>query len=196
MAKEINSKKIEECIREILIALGDDPDREGLKDTPKRVAKMYEEVFEGMKYSNEEIADMFNTSFEDEDYVEKANNMVVIKDIPVFSYCEHHLALMYNMNVSVVYIPNKKIIGLSKVARIADMVAKRLQLQERICSDICEVISLATGSENIGVLISGEHSCMSARGIKKIGSKTVTSVFKGIFMEDSEKRKEALELMK
>lgn len=196
MAKEINSKKIEECIREILIALGDNPDREGLKDTPKRVAKMYEEVFEGMKYSNEEIAEMFNTSFEDEDYVEKSNNMVVIKDIPVFSYCEHHLALMYNMNVSVVYIPNKKIIGLSKVARIADMVAKRLQLQERICSDICEVISLATSSENIGVLISGEHSCMSARGIKKIGSKTVTSVFKGIFMEDSEKRKEALELMK
>lgn len=195
MAKEIDSKKIEECIKEILIALGDDPSREGLKDTPKRVAKMYEEVFEGMKYTNEEIADMFNTSFE-EDYVEKSNNMVVIKDIPIFSYCEHHLALMYNMNVSVVYIPNKKIIGLSKVARIADMVSKRLQLQERICSDICEIISLATDSDDIGVLVSGEHSCMSARGIKKIGSKTITTVFKGIFMEDQDKRREALELMK
>ena len=196
MAKEINSKKIEECIKEILIALGDDPNREGLKDTPKRVAKMYEEVFEGMKYTNKEIADMFKTVFEEEDYVEKSNNMVVIKDIPIFSYCEHHLALMYNMNVSVVYIPNKKVIGLSKVARIADMVAKRLQLQERICSDICEIISLATDSEDIGVLVSGEHSCMSARGIKKIGSKTITTVFKGIFMEDPFKRAEALELMK
>lgn len=196
MAKEIDRKKIEECIKEILIALGDDPNREGLKDTPKRVAKMYEEVFEGMKYTNEEIADMFKTVFEEEDYVEKSNNMVVIKDIPIFSYCEHHLALMYNMNVSVVYIPNKKIIGLSKVARIADMVSKRLQLQERICSDICEIISLATDSNDIGVLVSGEHSCMSARGIKKIGSKTITTVFKGIFMEDPVKRAEALELMK
>lgn len=196
MKKEIDSKKIEECIKEILIALGDDPNREGLKDTPKRVAKMYKEVFEGMKYTNEEIADMFNTAFDEEDYFERSNNMVIIKDIPIFSYCEHHLALMYNMKVSVVYIPNKKIIGLSKVARIADMVSKRLQLQERICSDICEVISLAADSNDIGVLISGEHSCMSARGIKKIGSKTVTSVFKGIFMEDANKRKEALELMK
>ena len=196
MEKEIDSKKIEECIKEILIALGDDPNREGLKDTPKRVAKMYEEVFEGMKYTNEEIADMFNTAFDEEDCFERSNNMVIIKDIPIFSYCEHHLALMYNMKVSVVYIPNKKIIGLSKVARIADMVSKRLQLQERICSDICEVISLATDSSDIGVLISGEHSCMSARGIKKIGSKTVTSMFKGIFMEDANKRKEALELMK
>lgn len=196
MAKEIDSKKIEQCIKEILIALGDDPTREGLKDTPKRVAKMYEEVFEGMKYTNEEIADMFKTMFEEEDYFEKSNNMIVIKDIPIFSYCEHHLALMYNMNVSVVYIPNEKIIGLSKVARIADMAAKRLQLQERICSDICEIISLVTESNDIGVLISGEHSCMSTRGIKKIGSKTITTMFKGIFMEDSDKRAEALELMK
>lgn len=196
MAKEIDSKKIEQCIKEILIALGDDPTREGLKDTPKRVAKMYEEVFEGMKYTNEEIADMFKTMFEEEDYFEKTNNMIVIKDIPIFSYCEHHLALMYNMNVSVVYIPNEKIIGLSKVARIADMAAKRLQLQERICSDICEIISLVTESDDIGVLISGEHSCMSARGIKKIGSKTITTMFKGRFMEDSDKRAEALELMK
>lgn len=196
MAKEIDSKKIEQCIKEILIALGDDPSREGLKDTPKRVAKMYEEVFEGMKYTNEEIADMFKTMFEEEDYFEKSNNMIVIKDIPIFSYCEHHLALMYNMNVSVVYIPNEKIIGLSKVARIADMAAKRLQLQERICSDICEIISLVTESNDIGVLISGEHSCMSTRGIKKIGSKTITTMFKGIFMEDSDKRAEALELMK
>lgn len=196
MAKEIDSKKIEQCIKEILIALGDDPTREGLKDTPKRVAKMYEEVFEGMKYTNEEIADMFKTMFEEEDYFEKSNNIIVIKDIPIFSYCEHHLALMYNMNVSVVYIPNEKIIGLSKVARIADMVAKRLQLQERICSDICEIISLATESDDIGVLISGEHSCMSTRGIKKIGSKTITTMFKGRFMEDPDKRAEALELMK
>ena len=137
MPKKIDTKKIEECIREILIALGDDPNREGLLDTPKRVAKMYEEVFEGMTHTNEEIAKMFGTTFENEDTISEINNnMVVVKDIPIHSYCEHHLALMYNMKVSVVYIPKEKIIGLSKISRIADMVGRRLQLQERIGSDI------------------------------------------------------------
>ena len=98
MTKKIDTNKIQECIREIIIALGDDPNREGLLDTPKRVAKMYEEVFEGMNYSNREIADMFGTTFEEEDYVgETYKNMVVVGNIPIHSYCEHHLALMYNM---------------------------------------------------------------------------------------------------
>ena len=173
MKKKIDTEKIKECIREILIALGDDPDREGLKETPKRVAKMYEEVFEGMTHTNEEIAEMFGTVFEEEDYAAEIHkNMVVVRDIPIHSYCEHHLALMYNMKVNVVYIPKNKIIGLSKIARIADMVGKRLQLQERIGNDICEIISMVTESEDIGVLITGEHSCMTARGIKKPGTLT------------------------
>lgn len=140
----IDKPRIENAIKEILLALGDNPDREGLKETPKRVAKMYEEVFEGMNYTNEEIAEKFCKCFETNN-----NDLVIIKDIPIFSYCEHHMALMYNMTVSIAYIPNGKVLGLSKFARIADMVGKRLQLQERIGSDIAEIIQLATDSNDV-----------------------------------------------
>ena len=197
MKKRINTEKIQECIREILIALGDNPDREGLKDTPKRVAKMYEEVFEGMTHTNEEIAEMLGTTFEAESCIEEVhNNMVIVRDIPIHSYCEHHLALMYNMKVSVAYIPKEKIIGLSKIARIADMVGKRLQLQERIGSDISEIVSMITETKDIAVLITGEHSCMTARGIKKPGTLTTTTTFTGKFEEDSMLRQEAILLMR
>ena len=197
MSKKIDTKKIEECIREILIALGDDPNREGLLDTPKRVAKMYEEVFEGMTLSNEEIAEMFGTTFENEEFMEQAhNNMVVVRDIPIHSYCEHHLALMYNMKVTVVYIPNEKIIGLSKISRIADMVGRRLQLQERIGSDIAEIVSMVTESSDVGVLITGEHGCMTSRGIKKPGTLTTTTTFMGKFQTNDMLRQEALLIMK
>ena len=169
----IDTQAIEEHIRGILIALGDNPDREGLKDTPKRVAKMYEEVFEGMNYTNDQIAEMFNKVFTDDLQCSgNESDMVVEKDIDVFSYCEHHMALMYDMKVTVAYIPKGKVIGISKIARIADMVAKRLQLQERIGSDIAEIMTKITGSEDIAVLIEGSHSCMTARGIKKPGAKT------------------------
>ena len=194
--KKIDTDTIQRCIREILVALGDDPEREGLKDTPKRVAKMYEEVFEGMNYTNEQIAEMFNTTFEEEDSFTNDNkNLVVVKDIEIHSYCEHHLALMYNMKVNVVYKPNKKIIGLSKIARIADMVGKRLQLQERIGRDIAEIISMVTDSKDVGVIISGEHSCMTARGIKKTGTTTTTTTFTGQFQRDNNLRKEAIMLV-
>lgn len=139
----IDKLRIEKAVREILESLGDDPEREGLKETPKRVAKMYEEVFEGMNYTNKQLAEKFCKCFETDN-----NDLVVIKDIPIFSYCEHHMALMYNMTVSVAYIPNGKVLGLSKFARIADMVGKRLQLQERIGSDIAEIIQIATGSND------------------------------------------------
>ena len=178
----IDQEAIKEHIRGILIALGDDPDREGLRETPDRVARMYAEVFDGMNYSNDEIAQMFSKSFDVPD--EGNNDMVVVKDIEVFSYCEHHMALMYDMKVTVAYIPNKRVIGLSKIARIADMVAKRLQLQERIGTDIVDVISKATGSEDVAVYIEGNHSCMTARGIKKPSAKTVTTTFRGRFETD------------
>lgn len=171
----IDKKAIEEHIRGILVALGDNPDREGLKDTPARVARMYEEMFEGMNYSNHEIAEMFNKTFkEDLDENTDGNDMVYVKDIEIFSHCEHHIALMYDMKVSVAYIPAGKVIGLSKIARIADMVGKRLQLQERIGSDIAEIISEITGSSDVAVIIEGTHSCMSARGIKKTSARTKT----------------------
>lgn len=186
MAKHIDTKAIEEHIKGILIALGDDPEREGLKETPKRVAHMYEEVFEGMNYTNEEIGKMFDKTFEqDLDITTDSRDMVVVRDIDIFSYCEHHLALMYDMKVSVAYIPNGKVIGLSKIARIADMVSKRLQLQERIGSDIADIMSMVTESEDIAVYIEGCHSCMTARGIKKVNSKTTTTTFRGQFKDDS-----------
>lgn len=190
--KEIDSAKIEAAVKELLIALGDDPDREGLVETPKRVAKMYQEVFEGMKYTNEEIAEMFNKCFEDT----TTGDLVVIDSIPVFSYCEHHMALMYDMNVSVGYIPKGKVIGLSKVARIADMCAKRLQLQERIGTDIYDVLKLVLGTEDIIVVIEGSHSCMTARGIKKVTSKTRTACCQGVFRKDSSLRQEFYSLIK
>lgn len=182
----IDKKAIEEHIRGILLALGDNPDREGLKETPQRVAKMYEEVFEGMNYSNEEIAHMFDKSFTDDFCVEgEQDDIVLVKDIDIFSYCEHHMALMYDMQVSVAYIPKNKILGLSKLARIADMAAKRLQLQERIGADIAQIVSIAAESEDVAVIIKGCHSCMSARGIKKEQAKTVTTTFLGRFKNDA-----------
>lgn len=182
--KKIDTASIEKHIRGILVALGDDPGREGLLDTPKRVAKMYEEVFEGMRYSNEEIAEMFDVTFEDDLEVEQgSNDFVLLKDIEIFSYCEHHLALMYNMKVAVAYIPTEKVIGLSKIVRVAEMAGKRLQLQERIGTDIAEIIGMITESEDVAVIIEGEHSCISARGIRKPGTKTLTTTLKGRFNE-------------
>ncbi len=185
--KEIDTEAVAYHIRGLLEALGDDPDREGLKETPQRVARMYEEVFEGMKYTNEEIAQMFDKTFseDEEGGADRYGDMVVVKDIDIFSYCEHHLALMYDMKVTVAYVPNGKVIGLSKIARIADMVAKRLQLQERIGTDIADIITQVTGSEDVAVYIEGCHSCMSARGIRKTNTKTYTQTLRGRFQNES-----------
>ena len=181
----IDTKAIKEHIRGIIEALGDDPNREGLIETPERVARMYEEVFEGMNYTNHEIAQMFNKTFE-EDINRKngSQDMVVVRDIEIFSYCEHHLALMYDMKVTVAYLPKGKVIGLSKIARIAEMVGKRLQLQERSGTDIADIMEEITGSNDIAVLIEGSHSCMTARGIKNTGAKTYTTTLRGRFESD------------
>lgn len=188
----IDTKAIEAHIRGILIALGDDPEREGLKDTPKRVAKMYEEVFAGMNYSNHEIAELFNKTFSDG--MEEDNEggpqlrdgrVVVMKDIDLFSYCEHHMALMYDMKATVAYIPHGSVIGLSKIARVCDMVGRRLQLQEKIGRDIADIITEITGSEDVAVTLEGCHSCVSARGIKKNNTKTFTAELRGAFRRDA-----------
>lgn len=183
----IDKKAIEEHIKGILIAIGENPEREGLLETPKRVAKMYEEIFAGISYSNEEIADMFNKTFEDDLPVgdnENNKDVVIVKDIEIFSHCEHHIALMYNMKVAVAYIPNKKIIGLSKIVRTADMVGKKLQLQERIGSDIAEIIQMITESNDVAVIIEAEHACVTTRGIKKPNSKTLSCTLRGRFNTD------------
>ena len=188
MKKEFDLKLIEDSVRNILIALGEDPNREGLIDTPKRVAKMYDEVFEGLKYTNDEIAKMYGKTFD-----EDCHDMIIEKDIPIFSYCEHHIALMYNMKVTLAYIPKGKVIGLSKIIRIVDMVSRRLQLQERLTKDIGDIIMSACETDSVAVYVSGEHSCMTTRGIKKNGSKTISTYYTGDFKNNNELRKEFLD---
>lgn len=190
--KNIDKNKIEELTREFLIALGDDPDREGLKKTPSRVARMCDELFEGMTYSNHEIAEMFNTCFEDV----KTGDLVVESNIPIHSFCEHHLMLMYDMSVAIGYIPNGKVIGLSKLARISDMVGKRLQLQERIGSDIADILHEILNTNDIIVVIQGKHGCMTARGIKSREAITRTATLRGRFESDSDLRSEFYSLIK
>lgn len=190
--KNIDKNKIEELTREFLVALGDDPDREGLKKTPSRVARMCDELFEGMTHSNHEIAEMFNTCFEDV----KTGDLVVESNIPIHSFCEHHLMLMYDMSVSIGYIPNGKVIGLSKLARISDMVGKRLQLQERIGSDIADILHEILNTNDIIVVIQGKHGCMTARGIKSREAVTRTATLRGRFESDSDLRSEFYSLIK
>ena len=149
----------------------------------KNVRRLLEEVLEGTAYSNHDIAKMFGKTFAAENSGD-TDSAVVMRDITVFSYCEHHLALMYDMTVNVAYIPNGRVLGLSKIARICDMAAKRLQLQERLGNDICEIISEAAGTGDVGVVIKGSHSCMTARGIRNAPAYTVTTTYRGRFRDD------------
>lgn len=179
---DMDVKKVEKAVRDFLVAVGENPEREGLVETPKRVAKMYAELLEGIQYSNHEIAEKFNKTFSIKSK-EEAKDMVLVKDISAFSFCEHHIALMYDMKISLAYIPKDKVIGLSKVARIADMVCKRLQLQEKISNDIYDVLCELLNTENIAVHIEAKHSCMTARGIKNQSAVTVTNKFGGLFQQ-------------
>lgn len=189
---KFDREKIMQAITMIIEAIGDDPNREGLIGTPDRVARMYEEIYEGMAYSNEQIAEMFNTCFETS---EDNEDLVTIMNIPVFSSCEHHMALMYDMEVSIGYIPkNGKVIGLSKAARIAEMCAHRLQLQEKLGEDIADVIGRVTGSPDVIVVITGKHSCMTSRGVKS-PAVTKTATLKGGFRTASDLRKEFYSLL-
>ena len=175
----MDKEKIMFHIKGLLEAIGEDPEREGLKETPARVANMLAEVLEGTAYTNHEIAEMFGKTFTSEDI--DADEAIIMKDITVFSYCEHHMALMYDMTVNVGYIPRGKVLGLSKIARICEMAAKRLQLQEKLGRDIAEIISEAAGTPDVGVRIRGSHSCMTARGIRNVSSRTETKTFLGEF---------------
>ncbi len=182
-------ERAENAVKELLIAFGEDVNREGLADTPRRVAGYWEELLQGTYYTNEQIAKMFDKKF----IVQ--NNPLVVKEIKnVFSHCEHHLALMYNMTVIVAYLPQKidggyQVIGLSKIPRIVDMCCKRLQLQEKLAEDISECISIATGSPDVYVNIVADHACVSARGAKSDGITDVTSLH-GEFVTNKELRAE------
>lgn len=184
----IDQKAIARHVRGILEALGENPDREGLLETPERVARMYAEVFEGINYSNHEIAQMFGKTFTDA-APQSCRSAVTMRDISVFSYCEHHMALMYDMHVNVSYLPNGKVLGLSKIARICDMAAKRLQLQERLGQDIAEIIMEAADTKDVGVVITASHSCMTARGIRNLPARTTTTTFYGAYQQDTNLQK-------
>ncbi len=179
----IDTKAIEEHIRGILVALGDDPERPGLVDTPARVARMYEEVFDGMNYTNHEIAQMLNKTFDDDIDTDK-EKVIAMRDISLFSYCEHHIALMYDMKANVAYIPCGRVIGLSKIVRAWEMASERLQLQERLGQDIADIISEITGSNDVAVTIEGCHSCVTSRGIKNHNVKTFTAELRGRFKDE------------
>lgn len=189
---KFDREKIMEAARLFIEAIGDDPNREGLIGTPDRVARAVEELFEGMSYTNDQIAEMFNTCFETS---EDNEDLVTIMNIPVFSTCEHHIMTMYDMKVSIGYIPVKgRVIGLSKVSRIAEMCAHRLQLQEKLGEDIADVIMKVTGTPDCIVVITGKHSCQTARGVKSDAT-TKTATLKGRFRTNSDLRKEFYSLL-
>ncbi|PTX59898.1 GTP cyclohydrolase I [Melghirimyces profundicolus] len=184
---EVNHEKIQKAVRMILEAVGEDPDREGLRDTPARVARMYEEVFSGM---NEKPEEYFSTLFS-EDHEE----MVLVKDIPFFSMCEHHLVPFYG-KAHVGYIPKRgRVTGLSKLARAVDAIARRPQLQERITYTVADSIEKTLQPHGVIVVVEAEHMCMTMRGVKKPGSQTVTSAVRGVFAKDPAARAEAFSLI-
>lgn len=192
--KQFDTIKIENLIRQLLIELNDDPGRPGLIETPKRVAKMYQEIFEGQLYTNQEIAKMFDKCFDINTV--KTEGLIVEKDILAFSTCEHHLATMYDMKISIGYIPKGKVIGLSKLNRICQMCAKRLQLQEKLGEDISEVLKIILKTEDVAVFIKAKHMCVAMRGIKDIQSSTVSSTLSGRFMSNPALRAEFLTMIK
>lgn len=184
----MNKLKIKQAVRDLLSAIGEDPDREGLLETPERVANMYEEIFAGIARDPMEDVKVFQEPLHDEP--------VVVKDIPFYSMCEHHLLPFYGV-AHVAYLPrNGRILGLSKVARIVDTAAKRPQLQERLGLDVAKVIEKSCDAQGVLVVIEAEHLCMTMRGIKKPGSKTVTMASLGIFSEDNAKKQDALTLLR
>ncbi|AHF06768.1 GTP cyclohydrolase I FolE [Desulfitobacterium metallireducens] len=179
--------KIEQAVSMILEAIGEDPEREGLRDTPKRVARMYAEVFAGL---HEDPSQHLKVQFS-EDHEE----MVLVKDIPVYSMCEHHLVPFYG-KAHVAYIPRKgKVTGLSKLARVVEGFAKRPQLQERLTSQIADSIMNMLEPRGVLVVIEAEHMCMTMRGVKKPGSSTITSAVRGIFKTSPVTRSEAFSLI-
>ena len=179
--------KIENAVRDILEAIGEDPDREGLQETPQRVARMYAEVFAGLHRDINKDIKVFHGEGNDE--------MILIGDIPFYSMCEHHL-LPFHGKAHVVYIPRDgKIFGLSKVARIVDTLSRKPQLQERLTSEIADAIEKAVDARSVCVVLEAEHLCMTMRGIRKPGSKTVTSAMRGGCRSDLRTRNEALALI-
>jgi GTP cyclohydrolase I len=181
-----DAKKVEEGVRLILEGIGEDPERGGLRETPARVARMYEEIFGGVGRDASELVTVVEGADHDE--------MIMVRDIPLYSVCEHHL-LPWAGKAHVAYIPNKaqQITGLSKIARVVDLLSKRPQVQERLTTEIADAIDRALTPRGVFVVIEAEHLCMTMRGIKKPGSRTVTSTVRGLFRSDARTRQEAMD---
>ncbi len=184
--KKIDSERIRRAVQEILLAVGEDLDREGLKKTPERVARMYGELLGG--------------TFEDPDvhvqsvFTEKYDEIVLLRDIPFYSICEHHL-LPFIGKAHVAYLPTGKVLGVSKLARIVDNFSHRLQAQERLTGQIADFLMEKLKPQGVAVVLQASHSCMTIRGIRKPGSMMVTSALRGIFKRDARSRSEVLSLM-
>lgn len=187
MANRMDSKKIEEGVRLILEGIGEDRERPGIKDTPKRVAKMFAEIFAGLETLEEDLLKPIEGESHDE--------MVLLKDIPFYSVCEHHL-LPFIGKAHIAYIPSGKIAGLSELAKALEHLAKRPQVQERLTAQLADMIMDKLKPRGCMVVVDAEHLCMSMRGIKKPGSRTVTSAVRGIFRSKQSTREEMLELIK
>jgi GTP cyclohydrolase I len=188
LSNELDLPRIERAVREILLAIGEDPDRDGLRDTPARVARAYAEQFAGLGMRP---TDVLTTVF-DADHDE----MVLVRDIEIYSTCEHHLVPFFG-RAHVGYIPNEKgqITGLSKLARLVDLYARRPQVQERMTSQIADALMDTLEPRGVVVIIEAEHLCMSMRGVRKPGAKTVTSAVRGSFLSSESTRAEAMSLL-
>jgi GTP cyclohydrolase I len=184
----MDKKKIERAVRDILEAIGDDPKRRDLLDTPKRVAEMYEEIFAGInKDAQKELEVVLD---------QKHHEIILLKDVPLYSVCEHHL-LPFIGRANIAYIPrNGRVTGLSKLARVVDILSRRPQVQERLTTQIADIIMAKLKPLGVMVVLEAEHLCMSMRGVRKPGAVTVTSAVRGIFKENEKTRSEALALMR
>ncbi|MFA5375365.1 MAG: GTP cyclohydrolase I FolE [Dehalococcoidia bacterium] len=183
----IDQDKIKRAVHDILVAIGEDPSREGIRETPRRIAEMYTEVFRGMK---EDPREVLSVGFE-----EGHNEMVILKDIPFYSICEHHLLPFYGM-AHIGYIPKGRVVGASKLGRVVEILAKRPQLQERLTTQIANTIVEALQPQGVAVVIEAEHMCMTMRGVKQPGSNIVTSAMRGSFRTKAVTRAEFLSLIK
>ncbi len=183
----MDRERIEAAVRELLYAIGEDPDREGLVETPNRVARMYEEIFSGLEEDPKKHLKIFNEDNNDE--------MVIVRDIPLYSICEHHL-IPFIGKAHIAYIPgNGKVIGLSKLARIVNCFAKRPQLQERLTAQVADFLYENLNPQGVAVVVEAEHLCMTMRGARASGSQTRTSAMRGIMRSDARTRAEALSLL-
>ena len=182
-----NREQIENQVRELLRLIGEDVEREGLLDTPARVTRMYEEIFSGYSVDPREV---LGVTFD-----ENHEELVIVKDITYYSQCEHHMAPFFG-KVHIGYIPSGKIAGLSKFARLVEAVTRRLQVQERITSQIADIMEEVLQPHGVFVVVDGEHLCMCSRGVKKPGSKTVTTAARGVYKTDAALRAEFMSLLK